>query len=71
MSNYTGRGWSPSPPSQRKKREETDLGQNDSVQSFVLERVDLLREIKSNWSGHLPRGSRAVVTVKLGQLAIG
>ena len=67
MSFY--RGWSPRPPSQRKKREETDLGQNDSVQSFVSERVDLLREIKSKESRHLPRGSRTVMTVKLGQLA--
>ena len=49
--------------------EEIDVGQNDSVQSFVLERVDPLR--KSSQMGiDIFQEALELVKVKLGQLAI-
>ena len=69
MSNFTGGGL-PGPQARGRKEKKLILDKMISVQSFVSERVDLLREIKSKESRHLPRGSRTVMTVKLGQLAI-
>jgi len=48
--------------------EEIDLGQNDSVQSFVLERVDTLRE-SSQMGIEIFQEALELVTVKLWHLA--
>jgi len=49
--------------------EEIDLGQHDSVQSFVLERVDPLRE-SSQMEVDIFQEALELVTVKLGQLIV-
>ena len=49
--------------------EEINLGQNDSVQSFVLERVDPLRE-SSQMRIDIFQEALELVTVKLGELTI-
>ena len=50
--------------------EEIDLGQHDSVQSFVLERLDPLKESKSQMGVDIFQEALELVTVKLGQLTI-
>lgn len=49
--------------------EEIDLGQNDSVLSFVLERADPLRE-SGQMRINISQEALEIVKVKLGQLAI-
>ena len=49
--------------------EEIDLGQHDSVQSFVLERLDPLKE-SSQMGVDIFKEALELVTVKLGQLTI-
>jgi len=49
--------------------EEIDLGQHDSVQSFILERLDPLRE-SSQMGVDIFQEALELVTVKLGQLTV-